>query len=173
MEPGARTVTPLTINAIDSGQTGIIVAEYPAMTGNLTGHAGGSSGSGSQGYLELLCGEECGAYTGTDNTTGTKFYPDVNFFYSILNVSRHITSAIFYSMGIQCKSGSGIQGLPPSEGPDDLARGGYYNPTAVSPSSDYLFLQEQDIIFGRFTRIAISINPAAGAAMRAIITKGV
>ena len=172
MEPGAKKVTPLTMNAIDTGQNGIIVAEYATSAGNLTGHAGGSDGSGSQDYLELLCGEECGDYTGADNTSGTKYYPDVNFFYSIFNVSRHATLSSFFTLPIQCLTGSEKQGSAPSEGPDDLSRGGFYAPSATSPS-DYLFLQEFDTIFGRFTRIAIALTPTAGTVNRAIITKGV
>ena len=169
MEPGAKTVTPLGINAIDAGQIGIIVAINVGASLKL-GHAGGYSGAGSQSYVELLAGDECGSYTSADNTAATRYFPEVSFFYSIMNQSRDTAASPnpLSQISLQCKVNKGSLTI------DNLSRSGDYRPDLSSPASNYLFLEETDTIFGRFSRIAIDHSHVSGTVHhRAIITKGV
>ena len=58
---------PLASSALQYAQAGSVFIQKDSL--DLTGHAGGFSGSGTQSYLEILAGHECGSYTSKDNTT--------------------------------------------------------------------------------------------------------
>ena len=159
---GIRTNTPLTEAHIDNAQNGIIILQYNAIETRI-GDEGGYGGSGSQTYLEALCGKECGSYTSADNTTGTLFFPDIEYFTNIFGLSRD-ASNVTHDSGIQGKS------IYSGSNYDDLARTGSYDP---SDASNYLFLATNEFVFGRFSRIVLE-KPTGNLADRnkIILTKG-
>jgi len=156
-------MTPLAHAVMDAGQSGSIMVKSQKSGWILTGHADGSSGTGTQDYTELLAGKECQGNTSVDNTTGTLFFPEIDSFHSIMNISRDTLGALV-DVFIQAKC----------DVHDHLSRNGLnYDPGTVTPSN-YALLTNGDTIFGRFTRIALS-KPHLSTAdrYRIIITKGV
>ena len=157
-----RNLTPLAQGAIDLGQAGMFMILVDAAPGTVyTGHAHGTSGNVSQDYVELLAGKECDRFTSEDNTTGTYFFPEIDSFHSMFNISRdHLNATV--DAPVQAKTSIH----------DNLSRSGNYDPGTVSPS-DYIFLTFDDTIFGRFNRIAVS-KPHISFLdkMRLIINKG-
>ena len=159
---GIRALTPLAFSALEAAQAGQVMVEVSGAASLPVGHAGGTSGAGNQEYIELLAGKECGAYTAADNTTGTWYFPEINFFHSIFSIGRDTGGAYVDSL-IQAKT----------EKHDNLSRDGNWDPSTPSPS-DYLLLTVSDTIFGKFTRVAVSRpHVTAQDRIRVIVTKGV
>ncbi len=158
-----RNMTPLAHAVMDAGQSGSIMVLSQNSGWILTGHADGSSGAGTQDYTELLAGKECNGNTSKQNTTGTLFFPEIDSFHSIMNISRD-TGGALVDVFIQAKC----------DVHDHLARNPInYDPGTASPSN-YALLTNGDTIFGRFVRIALSKPHLATAdRYRIIITKGV
>ena len=159
-----RNLTPLAHTVIDTGQSGMVMVIVSAGPGaTYTGHADGTSGATTQEYVELLSGEECKGNTSADNTTGTFFFPEINFFYSMLNHGRNTVSGTLVDSFVQGKTSKH----------DNLSRTGNYDPGTVSPSN-YILLTTSDTVFGKFTRIAVSKPHVSNTDQhRIIVTKGV
>ena len=170
-----RSLIPATLSHLDLGQNGMIITEVAGNVANFTGDAGGHDGTGSQQYVEILFGKECGDYTSADNTTGTKYYPGIE--YAINFRSQSMQSTAFITAGIQCKSwhiSNKDRILSESDdfdkNYDHLSRLGIYDP---SDTANYIFIEYSEDYFGKFSRICIAkpvINTAART--RIIITKG-
>ena len=162
-----KSLIPTTMGNVDLGQNGMIIVETAGNMLNYTGGAGGHDGSGSQNYVELLFGKECGDYTSADNTTGTKYYPEIE--YAVSFRSQSMQSTAFITVGIQCKSWH-IDNDDFAKNYDHLSRLGTYDPSDVAND---IFIEYSEDYFGKFSRISIA-KPVIHTAARArfIITKG-
>ena len=159
---GIRALTPLAFSALEAAQAGQVMVEVSGAASLPVGHAGGTSGAGTQEYIELLAGKECGAYTAADNTTGTWYFPEINFFHSIFSIGRDTSGNLVDSF---------VQGK--TERHDNLSRDGNWDPGTVSPN-DYLLVAVSDTVFGKFIRVAVSRPHATSVdRIRVIVTKGV
>tara|TARA_R100000808_G_scaffold24947_1_gene59754 strand:- start:27995 stop:28546 length:552 start_codon:yes stop_codon:yes gene_type:complete len=180
-----RVLTPLAHTALESGQTGKIMVMFRG-TDLLTSHVDGFNGVGTRVYQEHIAGRECGRNTSADNTTGTFFYPEVDFFYSVLSLSRDslvsaappvslamgtwITAKAWEPYDGAAKASShfsrySAQGVTPGYYPDYLSH--------LSGQVSFLEVAHGDHIFGKFSRIAIEkSHSGAGDYSIAIIEKG-
>ena len=158
-----RGLTPLEKSAVELGQSGLIIVQNQLLSWTLTGAENGWSGTGTQYYTELVAGDECKGSTAADNTSGTLFFPEVDYFYSVFNASRSTLGAAYVDCPLQCKSVEF----------DNFSRTGNYDPEPQTPS-DYLFVKLGDVVFGKFTRIALSKPHVNNTDRnRIIVTKGV
>ena len=151
-----RNLTPLAGISMLYAQSGSVLLTMANL--DVTGHAQGYDGSGTQSYVEVLCGAECGTYTAADNTTGTKFFPDIKYFITIKNY------------GI---SGSGTlqtECIAQSVTGDNLSKDNTYNPS-VSPSVHFRIYHGTEI-FGKFNRFAIYKTAFTADKARILLTKG-
>tara|TARA_Y100000401_G_C8315989_1_gene222446 strand:+ start:322 stop:846 length:525 start_codon:yes stop_codon:yes gene_type:complete len=162
-----RSLIPATLSHLDLGQNGMIITEVPGNILNFTGDAGGHDGAGTQKYVEFLFGKECGNYTSADNTTGTKYYPEIEYAISFRSQSKQSTS--FITAGVQCKSWH-IDDNDFTKNYDHLSRLGTYDP---SDAANDIFIEYSEDYFGKFSRICIA-KPVTHTTARArfIITKG-
>ena len=157
-----RNLIPLAHTALEYAQLGTITITVGGLT--VIGDEGGHSGSGSQGYTELLAGDACGSYTSSDNTAGTKYFPDIKYFAGFKNYSINTSTNALIELEITANSITGDNIVKPNVSSD-------YNPD-ISPTSNYIHLFHGDEVFGRFDRIAIfkTANPSISG--RLSITKG-
>ena len=141
-----KKLTPLIHSSILYAQSGSLMVECDH--NNKVGSPGGHSGAVSQIYTEFVFGDECAstgtAYTSANNTTGTKFYPDIKYISSIKSYSVYTNSVALPISRIEGKSINGY---------DDLNKDGEYNPDAVIIANIGMMHSEE--IFGKFTRIAV------------------
>lgn len=159
-----RNLTPLAHAVFETSQSGIIIVKVGTGGGlTYTGHAAGSDGTGTQNFVELLSGKECQGNTSEDNTTGTFFFPEIKFFHSMFSCGRNSVTGNLVDSFVQGKTNKG----------DNLSRTGNYDPVPLTPS-DYILISNSDIVFGKFTRIAVSKpHVSATDVHRIIVTKGV
>ena len=170
-----RTMTPLTHAALQHAQAGVIV---PPETNNLgeMGHVGGFSGSGAQSYTEYLFGAECGKFTQKDSTTGTHFYPDVEYITTIKNQSVSVTGITAgnpIEMEVTAKSyGSTFDSTLPNTAHHNmhLSTNGDYIPSNIA--SIMVFLYAGDEVFGKFSRVAIAETADIPFRYRPVFIKG-
>jgi len=149
------------------GQTGLIIGQTAGNVAFYVGHAGGFDGSGSQQYVEFLFGKECGSYTSANNTTGTKYYPEIAYVISFRSQSKQGTG--FAGAGIQCKSWHNNSNST-SENYDHLSRLGTYDPSDIGNN---IHIEYSEDFFGKFSRIAIEKTVTSTLhRARIIITKG-
>ena len=162
-----RSLIPTTMSNIDLGQSGIIIALTFGSAVNYIGHTGGHDGTGVQQYVEFLFGKECGNNTSENNTTGTKYYPDVEYAVSFRSQSQQLGT--FISCGIQAKSWH-IDGDSFVANYDHFSRLGTYDP---SDAGNNIFIEYSEAYFGKFSRISIE-KPIGSTNIRnrIIITKG-
>ena len=156
-------LTPLTASAIGMSQTGIVSIDY--LDNTKAGATGGHSGGGIQHYTEILAGEECGKYTAADNTSGTKFYPDVKYFTSIKSLSIDLLVGSLIEVEISAKS---VDGHNLSR--VFMASGTVYDPDGLSGT--YLYIFHGDEINGKFNRVALYKTPSSRFGGRILLTKG-
>ena len=161
-----RSLIPTTMSHVDLGQNGIIIATAQGNMISYTGHAGGHDGTGSQQYVEVLFGKECGDYTSADNTNGTKYYPEIEYAVSFRIQSTQSTA--FITAGTQCKSWH-IDNDDFAANYDHLSRLGTYDP---SDSANDIFIEYSEDYFGKFSRISIAKPSVSTGRARFIITKG-
>ena len=157
-----RNLIPLAHTTLEYAQLGAITVTVSGLS--VVGDEGGHSGSGTQGYTELLAGDACGSYTSSDNTTGTKYFPDIKYFAGFKNYSINTSSKALVELEITASSIVGDNVVKPNISSD-------YNPDISGPSN-YIHLFHGDEIFGKFDRIAIfkTANPFLSG--RLSITKG-
>ena len=162
-----RSLIPTTMSNIDLGQSGIIIALTAGNAANYIGATGGHDGSGAQQYVEFLFGKECGNNTSANNTTGTKYYPDVEYAVSFRSQSKQLTT--FVSCGIQAKSWH-IDSDSFTANYDHFSRLGTYDP---SDAGNNIFIEYSEDYFGKFSRISIEkALTSTNVRNRIIITKG-
>jgi len=150
---------PLASSALQYAQTGSVCVERN--NADVTGDAGGYSGSGTQSYLEILAGDECGSYTSADNTTGTLYYPEIKYFTAIKAYGLNTLSGSLIELETSAKSAVG----------DHLAKNATYEPDA-SGVSQYIMIFHGDEIFGKFTRFALYKTSSLVIKGRYLLTKG-
>ena len=154
-----KKLTPLIHTSILYAQSGSLLVECD--NNNKIGAHGGHSGAVSQVYTEFVFGDECAnnptgtAYTSANNTTGTKFYPNIKYISSIKSYSVYTNSAALPISRIEGKSINGY---------DDLNRDGTYDPDATILANIGMMHSEE--IFGKFTRIAVEKTLSAVAKAR-------
>ena len=171
-----RTMTPLAHIALQHAQTGNIVPNEIS-NGSVIGHAGGFSGSGPQDYTEYLFGPECGEYTQADNTTGTRYYPDIEYVTSIQNKSTTISGPAAgnpIEMEVTARSyGSNFDSTQSFLVHHNmhLSVNGDYVPSNLA--SIMVFLYAGDEVFGKFSRVAIPKTADVPFRYRPVFTKGI
>ena len=153
-----RNLMPLTSTSMLYAQTGSLFVNMA--NSSVTGHSHGFSGSGTQGFIELLFGSECGSYTAADNTTGTKFYPDIKYITAIKNYGISTVGGAL--LQVECAAQS-ITG-------DDLSKDGTYSPS-ISPSNNFR-IYHGDEIFGKFNKFAVYKTAFPADKARILLTKG-
>ena len=151
-----RDLTPVAGISMLYAQSGSVLVTQT--WGTSTGHAGGFSGAGTQDYIELLCGSECGEHTAANNTTGTMFFPDIKYFIAIKNYS--VTGSAILAAECMAQSISG----------DNLSKDNSYDPV-VSPSVHFR-IYHGDEVLGRFIKFAIFKLGAGADRGRILLTKG-
>tara|TARA_R100000808_G_scaffold20701_1_gene44739 strand:+ start:285 stop:770 length:486 start_codon:yes stop_codon:yes gene_type:complete len=154
-----RNLMPLASSALQYAQAGSVFIQKDSL--DLTGHAGGFSGSGTQSYLEILAGDECGSYTSADNTTGTLYYPEIKYFTAIKGYGLNTLNGNLMELETSAKSLTR----------DHLAKNATYEPDA-SGVSQYIMIFHGDEIFGKFARFALYKTSAPVVAGRYLLTKG-
>jgi len=161
---------PVANAAIDYSQAGFIIG-ITLGAGSYTGHAKGFDGTGSQNFLEFLFGVECSGATSADNTTGTKFFPDIPYATSIFTMSRN-SIGLPMSAGIQCKNAKieGVTTFGYTANQDNIARSGIYDP---DDGTNHIFIDYSDEIFGRFSRVALAKPVLTSDRHYIRITKGI
>tara|TARA_R100001594_G_scaffold71399_2_gene106016 strand:- start:357 stop:1124 length:768 start_codon:yes stop_codon:yes gene_type:complete len=112
--------------------------------------------------------ESANHFNAEDNTTGTKYYPDIAYFTGIKNYGAvfHAFTGAFTNIIEGEITAQSVDG-------DDLARPdvlGTYNPD--NTVSNYMFLFHGDEIFGKFNRIAMYKTPTTGYKSRLRALKG-
>ncbi len=166
-----RSRIPAVMASVDLGQNGFLMTNI--VTGStLVGDAGGYDGvQVSQPYIEFIFGKECGLYTSADNTSGTRYLPDIECAVGFRHQSQFSTSSAYISAGIQCKSWhiEPRNNFEFSANYDNLSRLGTYDP---SDQSNYLFLDYSEEYFGKFSRVAVGKGAAITHVVKFIITKG-
>ena len=154
-----RNLTPLAKTSLLFAQTGSMFLTKDH--GTVTGDAGGHSGSGSQDYLELLAGKACGSYTSKDNTTGTKYYPEIQYFTSIKNYSYNVFTGDNIELEVSANSLIG----------DNLSKNTGYDPDNAD-TAYYIHIYHGDQVYGKFDKISIFKLANSSLMGRALITRG-
>ena len=161
-----RNITPLTKGHLSYSQSG---RDVEIITNSVVvGDAGGHSGSGSQDYIEYLAGKACGKFTSADNTTGTKFFPDVPYWCELYNLSID-------NVGVGAPTLVELEVTASSLVGDDLAKPTtagevIYDPDAVT--SHYVHIFHGDSVMGKFNRVAVYKTSAADIKGRLLLTRG-
>ena len=162
-----RNLTPLTKSHLSHAQVGRDVAIIDE--NNTTGHAGGHSGAGSQDYVEYLAGVACGQNTSSDNTTGTKYFPDIPYWCELYNLSVDIVgigAPTLVELEVTASSIVGDDLVKPTAGGDVV-----YNPDDAT--SHYMHIFHGDIVTGKFNRVSIFKTSASDIKGRLLLTRGV
>ena len=160
-----RSIVPLVRTHLTYAQSGRDIVTVG--TGDFLGHGGGHGGATAQSYIELLAGSECGKNTSEQNSTGTRYFPDIPYWGQIYNLSTDISDSSLVELEVTASSLVG----------DDLAKplllGGLveYNPDL--PVSHYMHIFHGDIIVGKFKRIAVFKVADSDQKGRLILTRGV
>ena len=157
-------LTPIASSSLLFAQTGSLFKVIRAAT--TIGHAGGHSGAGSQQYTELLAGKACGSYTSKDNTTGTQYYPEIEYFTSVKNYSTNTSDGSLVELELSAHS---IQDVVGGIG-DSLSQSGSYDPDGAS--LNYVYVYHGDQVYGQFDKIAIFMTAALNQQGKVLITKG-
>jgi len=162
-----RNITPLTKSHVSYSQSGRETAIITSV--GVIGHAGGHSGSGSQDYIEYLAGSACGSYTSKDNTTGTRFFPDIPYWCELYNLSIDdvgIGAPTLVELEVTASSLVGDHlAKPPMVGKIE------YDPDEVE--SHYMHIYHGDSVMGKFNRVAIFKTSAPDIKGRLLLTRGV
>jgi hypothetical protein len=147
-----KSLTPLIHSAILYAQSGVLFIEHNNNTRG--GSEGGYSGTGIQNYIEFIFGDECRHYTAEDNTSGTKFYPEIKYVSSFKSYSIKTGSTDLPSCRIEAKSLDN----------DDFNKDKVYEPDASIIANFGII--HGDEIFGKFTRIAVERTSMAAIKAR-------
>ena len=153
-----RNLTPLTKTALLFNQAGTELVVFD--NNNTTGHAGGHSGAGSQIYTEIIFGNECRKYTSAHNTTGTYFFPHIEYATCIKGLTIHSSLINVAHTRTEAKSLTG----------DHLGKDAIYDPDALTLQN--IGIENGDEVYGKFTRIAFEQTSSASYLGRALITFG-
>lgn len=162
MPVGFRSLIPGSRSAIELSQAGSIT--MGTLRTNWNGAAGGYAGSqSSQAFVEWIAGEDCGSYTSADNTNGTFFYPEIEYFASIKNLS-FVLGLSLLNVEISGKSVTGDDFVF-----TDVYK--YYRPD-LSPATNHITVYHGDEIWGKFKRLSMYNPGALGQQIRIHINKG-
>lgn len=158
-----RNITPVVHNALFYGQNGSL--SIPIYHLALTGHAFGHGGAGLQNYKEILFGDTCREsgklYGPEDNTSGTKFYPDIEYAVGIMGFGRDGLNEA--DLEIMADS---VVGSPFAA---QIVNGnGTYDPDYSI--SYYFHPINGDMIWGKFNRIAI-FRTSSGSVTGSVIVQ--
>lgn len=162
-----RSLIPTTMSHLELGHAGYIMG---IVDSNLTYLAPGLNPPAGQLWVEWIFGKECGNNTVADSTSGTRYYPQVEYVVSVRNQSRLTSGAgTFVTAGIQCKSWhEGSDNFSPNY--DHYSRNGNYDP---SDNTNYIFHTYSEDYMGKFSRVAIEKSTASTFVRnRFIIIKG-
>ena len=152
-------LTPIASSSLLFAQTGSLFKVIRAAT--TIGHAGGHSGAGSQQYTELLAGKACGSYTSADSTSGTQYYPEIEYFTSIKNYSYNVFTGDNIELEVSANSLIG----------DNLSKNTGYDPDNAD-TAYYIHIYHGDQVYGKFDKISIFKLANSSLMGRALITRG-
>lgn len=139
----------------------MIHKDHNGVRGHTGGHQGATAGTG-QNYIELLAGDACGEYTSANNTTGTFYFDQIEYFFSFKNYSINLIGNNLATAEVSAESLIG----------DNISRAAAngYNPDG--PAIHYIDHEALDEIFGRFNRIAFFKTAASNLKGRLLVTFG-
>ena len=173
-------LTPLSRAHLDLSQLGVDTAIIDE--NQVLGHSAGHSGAGTQDYTEFLAGDAAGNRTSADNTTGTKFFPDIKYWVGMYNLSLYV-SGLSSGDGVELevtantiKQMQGLNGAEKKLGDDfsktgaDGGTGTLYDPD--NATSFYFHIYPSTEINGRFNRIAIFKMVDSTASGRCLLIRG-
>ena len=101
-------------------------------------------------------------FTSSHNTTGTMYFPEIEYFTGFKNYSVY-TSGNILELEMSANSING----------DDYAKNGIYRPGGIgSTANNYVHIYHGDEVFGKFNRIAIFIVASTTQRGRLRILKG-
>mgnify|MGYP003660687413 CR=1 FL=1 len=177
-----RNLTPISLASMSFAQKG-------TDTGiGMVGTAMSSPGGDIYHFTEHVAGEGTNVVNGSGDVI-IRYHPNVKYWISIQNISTG-ASGTLRSQGLQAKwYGNNVTDTPtdftlpgghffwPSQnGRDNLSAcvlrdsGGYY-PQGASTLNRYLDLYPNDIVYGRFDRIALE-NGTSGQTTRVLLVRG-